>query len=164
MSLIAWLPLNESSIKETVLNRPITKAGSLELPSYGVANTTYDKRTGDAKVGWFGKIGPGYTFKDNGIHMTNINITKAMSFALWVRLSSDCEKCHILDFRDALSNGIQPIYYGYDALIGGYGIQIYSNWGGSEYVAAELHDDQWHHIAVTMENGQKACLFVDGKP
>ena len=77
MSLIAWLPLNEPIIKETILNRTITKAGSLNLPNYGVSNTTYDKRTGDAKVGWFGKIGPGYTFKNSGIHMTNINITKA---------------------------------------------------------------------------------------
>ena len=64
MSLIAWLPLNEPTIKETILNRPITKAGSLEFPSYGVGNTTYDK-----DVGWFGKIGPGYTFKNNGIHI-----------------------------------------------------------------------------------------------
>jgi hypothetical protein len=105
MSLIAWLPLNESTIKETILNRPITKAGSLELPSYGVTNTTYDKRSGSEKVGWFGKIGPGYTFNNSGIHMTNISITKAMSFSLWVRLSSDCKKCHILDFRDNSGSG-----------------------------------------------------------
>jgi hypothetical protein len=29
-------------------------------------------------------------------------------------------------------------------------------------VPVELHDDQWHHTTVTMENGQKGCLYIDG--
>lgn len=138
MSLQVWLPLN-GSLDEKINNKNISAAAGLSLPTAGA----------------IGKLGLGYTFSNSGIKIENIQATSQMSFAMWVKLSSNTF-CHLLDFRSSDSNGYQPIYYENGQ------VQIYSAKNNSgAYIAAPLGDCQWHHLVITMREG-KGELYFDG--
>lgn len=140
MSLIAWLPLLYGDLND--------KCGRTRDTTFGVeAPTSVDN----------GKIGKGYTFSSHGIRIKNIPVTKTMSFALWIKLTSN-SACHILDLRghdNGTETGYQPIYYD------GSGVQIYSSAGSnSAYNPCSL-GTSWHHLVVTIEDGH-GRLYLDG--
>lgn len=140
MSLIAWLPLLYGDLNDKC-GRTMDTTFGVEAPT-SVAN---------------GKIGKGYTFSSHGIRIKNIPVTKTMSFALWIKLTSN-SACHILDLRghdNGTETGYQPIYYD------GSGVQIYSSAGSnSAYNPCSL-GTSWHHLVVTIEDGH-GRLYLDG--
>lgn len=140
MSLITWLPLLYGDLND--------KCGRTRDTTFGVEAPTSVAN---------GKIGKGYTFSSHGIRIKNIPVTKTMSFALWIKLTSN-SACHILDLRghdNGTETGYQPIYYD------GSGVQIYSSAGSnSAYNPCSL-GTSWHHLVVTIEDGH-GRLYLDG--
>lgn len=145
MSLQVWLPLN-GSLDEKINNKNISAAAGLSLPTSGAT----------------GKLGPGYTFSNNGIQISSLKTYKTMSFALWLKLTSH-NLCHIIDYRHPIGEaGYQPIYYGTDSQ-GRWGIQIHTSGGGgqNEYIPIQLSTNIWYHLCVIMQNNL-CSLYIDG--
>lgn len=140
MSLVAWLPLLYGDLNDKCGRKVDTTFGA-SAPSSASA----------------GKIGKGYLFSSHGVRIKNIPVTKTMSFALWIKLTSN-SACHILDLRghdDGTETGYQPIYYD------GSGIQIYSSAGANSAYNSCYLGTNWHHLVVTIEDGH-GRLYLDG--
>lgn len=103
-----------------------------------------------------GKLGRGYSFKNNGIKIKSVQLSAEMSFSVWVKLANNTA-CHIIDARSSSGEvGYQPMYYN------GSGIQIYSSaGGGNDYINCSL-DTSWHLLVATIKDGI-GTLFLDGQ-
>lgn len=154
MSLIAWIPLVQTKGLGDKFSRPVDTTFSKDLPT---AITNEYETVDGTIINRCGKIGKGYLFNNSGVRIKNMPVTKKMSFALWVKLSSN-SGCHILDLRgqdDGSEKGYQPIYYN------GSGIQIWSPGCNSKYNDCVL-GTEWHHLVVTIEDGA-GSLYLDGE-
>lgn len=154
MSLIAWIPLIQSEGLGDKFSRPADTTFSKNLPA---AITNEYETVDGTEINRCGKIGKGYLFNNSGVRIKNIPVTKKMSFAAWIKLSSN-SACHILDIRgqdNGSEKGYQPIYYN------GAGIQIWSPSSNSQYINCVL-GTEWHHLVVTIEDGAGG-LYLDGE-
>jgi|GEM_PF-102276 len=115
-----------------------------------------------------GKSGSALSFTGDGsqsaiINTSEANVGNSFTIASWMKAESARENMHVLIAKNSKASGHYEIYIANDGTMRFYSPDLQTSSGGvgdfgSGYV---VDDNQWHHVAVTMDSG-KLSFYVDG--